>query len=152
MHKSHLATVIICLPLLIYLLVASSTGAMTIRTVTKAAVFLLALWPFLGTGKCLLAWLPASPQAATGSPGAHRPVQRVSLVSSLSLKCSDGMFGSTSVRASPCCRSTLRQPSRLRRGKAARALPEVSPFTILQTKAMGKVVSTALKCCLSKRD
>lgn len=73
MYKSHLATVIICLSLLICLLVASSTGAMTIRTVTKAAMFLLALWPFLGTGKCLCLLgcllpprLPHDPQGLTG--------------------------------------------------------------------------------------
>lgn len=42
---------------------------MTIRTVTKAAVFLLALQPFLGTGKCLLVtcFLPGCHMVPRGS-------------------------------------------------------------------------------------
>lgn len=46
---------------------AYSTGTTTIRTVTKAALFLGALLLFLGAA-FLLAWLPASSQAAMWLP------------------------------------------------------------------------------------
>lgn len=49
------------------LVLAQGTGTTTTRTVAKPAIVLLALWPFLAT-VFLLAWLPASSQAATWLP------------------------------------------------------------------------------------
>lgn len=99
---------------------AHSTGTTTIMTAANSAIFLLVLCPFPGTA-FLFAWLPASSQAASWLPvGLQAYTEHLLGFSLYPLSGSDGTFGNTSIRASLCCRSTLRQPGGLGRGKGRR--------------------------------
>lgn len=114
---------------------AHSTGTTTIRTAAKAAVFLLALWPFLGT-VLLLAWLPAFLQWRVCLDFLSIPW--VVLIVCL------GAHPSGPALLQECSQ----QLGGLRREKVAPALAEVSPLAILWAKATRRVVRATLTCQL----